>query len=48
MSTEQVWGLTPPISVTLPTPSEVQATDTLFEELKRQNQFEPASEDAKR
>lgn len=40
--------MTPPISVTLPTPVEVQATDTLFEELKRQNQFEPASEDAKR
>ncbi|KAH7041307.1 Poly(A) polymerase pla1 [Microdochium trichocladiopsis] len=47
-TSEQVWGLTPPISVALPTPAEMQATNTLFEELKRQNQFEPASEDAKR
>ncbi|KXJ97723.1 Poly(A) polymerase central domain-domain-containing protein [Microdochium bolleyi] len=47
MDTSQ-WGLTPPISVTLPTSAETQASNALFEELKRQNQFEPASEDAKR
>ncbi|KAJ1337456.1 poly(A) polymerase [Microdochium nivale] len=47
-TSQQMWGLTPPISVTLPTPAETQATNALFEELKRQNQFEPASEDAKR
>ena len=46
--TEKTWGITPPISTLLPTPAEKQASDTLLEELRRQNQFESPAESKKR
>ncbi|KAF3060021.1 Poly(A) polymerase pla1 [Daldinia childiae] len=45
---EQTWGITPPISVALPTPAETQSTHLLLEELRRQNTFESAAETKKR
>lgn len=38
------WGVTPPISMTLPAPEEVAANDDLIAELKAQNNFESPSE----
>lgn len=48
MATEQFYGVTPPISVTLPTESEKRASDALIEELRRQKTFESPSETQKR
>ncbi|RYP43769.1 hypothetical protein DL768_009694 [Monosporascus sp. mg162] len=47
-TTEKTWGITPPISTTLPTPAEVQASEALLEELRNQNQFESPAETDKR
>ncbi|KAI1261200.1 Poly(A) polymerase [Xylariaceae sp. FL1019] len=47
-STERTWGITGPISVTLPTPAETSASNALLEELRRQNTFETAAETRKR
>ncbi|CRG89381.1 poly(A) polymerase [Talaromyces islandicus] len=50
MATQQVrqWGVTPPISMTLPAPEEVAANDDLIAELKAQNNFELPSETERR
>ncbi|KAI1772502.1 Poly(A) polymerase [Hypoxylon cercidicola] len=45
---EQTWGITPPISIALPTPAETHSTHLLLEELRRQNTFETVSENKKR
>ncbi|ODH20028.1 hypothetical protein ACO22_06007 [Paracoccidioides brasiliensis] len=42
------WGVTPPISTALPTPSEIAANDDLTTELKQQNNFESPSETERR
>ena len=42
------WGVTPPISMTLPTPEELAANDDLIAELKAQNNFELPSETERR
>ncbi|KAI0122194.1 Poly(A) polymerase [Daldinia grandis] len=47
-NSEQTWGITPPISVALPTSAETQSTHLLLEELRRQNTFESAAETKKR
>jgi len=46
-STKQ-WGLTPPISSALPTPTDNEKTADLIEELKRENNYEAAEETKKR
>lgn len=48
MAAEPQWGVTPPISMTLPNESEKRANDALFAELKAQNTYEHATETAKR
>ncbi|PTB35404.1 uncharacterized protein TrAFT101_011281 [Trichoderma asperellum] len=48
MASEQVYGVTPPISVNLPTEAEKRASDALIEELRRQKTFESPSETDKR
>lgn len=48
MPGEQAFGVTPPISVQLPTESEKRASDALVEELRRQKTFESPSDTAKR
>ncbi|KAK5988759.1 Poly(A) polymerase pla1 [Cladobotryum mycophilum] len=48
MASEQVYGVTPPISVQLPTDAENRASDSLIEELKRQKTFESPSDTEKR
>jgi hypothetical protein len=48
MASEQVYGVTPPISVTLPTEAEKRASDALIEELRRQKTFESPSDTDKR
>lgn len=48
MAAETQWGVTPPISQTLPNESEKRANDSLFAELKAQNTYEHATETAKR
>lgn len=45
---QQVYGVTPPMKVDLPTDAERRATDALLEELKRQNTFESPADTAKR
>ncbi|PON21222.1 Poly(A) polymerase pla1 [Trichoderma gamsii] len=40
MASEQVYGVTPPISVNLPTEAEKRASDALKDELRRQKTFE--------
>ena len=42
------WGLTPPISVTLPTEKELTLNDSLIAELKSQNNFESPEETERR
>ena len=42
------WGVTPPISLSLPTDAELAANDALIAELKRQNNFEGTQETDKR
>jgi poly(A) polymerase Pap1 len=41
-------GVTPPISVLLPTAAELSANDALIEELKRRNSFEESEATEKR
>ncbi|RSL59130.1 hypothetical protein CEP54_007407 [Fusarium duplospermum] len=48
MTTDQAYGVTPPISAQLPTDAELRATDALLEELKRQKTFESQADTAKR
>ncbi|KAG6005508.1 hypothetical protein E4U21_007902 [Claviceps maximensis] len=48
MSSDQVFGVTPPISIGLPTEAEKRASDALIEELRRQKTFESPSETQKR
>ena len=48
MSSDQIYGVTPPISVQLPTEAEKRASDALIEELKRQKTFESPSDTQKR
>ncbi|KAI1374682.1 Poly(A) polymerase [Hypoxylon crocopeplum] len=45
---DQTWGITPPISIALPTPAETKSTHLLLEELRRQNTFESVTETKKR
>ncbi|CAM1502807.1 Fc.00g075830.m01.CDS01 [Cosmosporella sp. VM-42] len=47
-SEQQIFGVTPPMSVQLPTDSELRASDALLEELRRQKTFESQSDTAKR
>ena len=46
--TDKVFGLTPPISTTLPTEDQVRANEALLQELKAQGTFESATETQKR
>lgn len=46
--TQKQLGMTPPISTSLPTESENQASNALIEELKRQNNYESAADTQKR
>jgi len=46
--TPNQWGVTPPISISLPTDVEKKASEALLEELKRGNNYPSAEEDAKR
>ncbi|KAG5947282.1 hypothetical protein E4U53_006437 [Claviceps sorghi] len=48
MSSDQVFGVTPPISIGLPTEAEKRASDALIEELRRQKTFESPSDTQKR
>jgi poly(A) polymerase len=48
MASEQIYGVTPPISVTLPTDAEKRASDALISELRRQKTFESPSDTQKR
>ncbi|OAQ68243.1 poly(A) polymerase [Pochonia chlamydosporia 170] len=48
MSSDQVFGVTPPISVGLPTEAEKRASDALISELRRQKTFESPSDTQKR
>lgn len=48
MASEQAYGVTPPISVQLPTDAENRVSDSLIEELKRQKTFESQAETDKR
>ncbi|KAH7131365.1 Poly(A) polymerase central domain-containing protein [Dactylonectria estremocensis] len=48
MAGDQAFGVTPPISIVLPTESEKRASDTLIEELKNQKTFESPSDTDKR
>jgi poly(A) polymerase len=41
-------GVTAPLSQSLPTEAELQATNSLIEELKRQNNYESTAETNKR
>ena len=45
---EKHYGITPPISEAMPTPAELAANDALIAELKKQNNFEGASETERR
>ncbi|EJP62626.1 Poly(A) polymerase pla1 [Beauveria bassiana ARSEF 2860] len=47
MSGEQVYGVTPPISVSLPTENEKRISESLIEELRRQKTFESPSDTQK-
>ncbi len=42
------WGLTPPISIALPTPADTTQNAAMIEELKRQNNYEAPAETQKR
>ncbi|KAL3482013.1 Poly(A) polymerase central domain-containing protein [Aspergillus californicus] len=47
-TTARQWGVTPPISTTLPTSEELAANDDLIAELKHQNNFESPAETERR
>jgi poly(A) polymerase len=42
------WGVTPPISLSLPSDAEIDTNDALVAELKQQNNFETSDETEKR
>lgn len=48
MAGDQAFGVTPPISVILPTESEKRASDALIQELRNQKTFESPSDTDKR
>ena len=48
MASEQAFGVTPPMSVDLPTESQLRASDALIEELRRQKTFESPADTEKR
>lgn len=48
MNSEQAFGVTPPISVALPTEAERRTSDALIQELKHQKTYESPSDTAKR
>lgn len=48
MVSEQAFGVTPPMSVDLPTESQLRASDSLIEELRRQKTFESQAATDKR
>ncbi|KAH6890308.1 Poly(A) polymerase central domain-containing protein [Thelonectria olida] len=48
MASEQAYGVTPPISVALPTEAEIRVSNALIEELKNQKTFESPADTAKR
>lgn len=48
MSSERVYGVTPPLSINLPTEVEKRTSDALIEELRRQKTFESPSDTEKR
>ncbi|KAH7313263.1 Poly(A) polymerase central domain-containing protein [Stachybotrys elegans] len=48
MTNEQIFGVTPPMNVNLPTEAEKRASEALIEELKRQKTFESPSDTQKR
>lgn len=48
MSSDQVYGVTPPISLVLPTEQEKRVSDALIEELRREKTFESPSDTQKR
>ena len=39
-SGQQQWGITPPVSMDLPSEAELKLNEEMLEELKRQNNFE--------
>ena len=45
---QKQWGVTPPISLSLPTDSELATNDALIAELKKQNNFESVEETERR
>jgi poly(A) polymerase len=45
---DKTWGVTPPLSIQLPTPTETAASDALLEELKKQGTYESSSDTDKR
>ena len=47
-ATSDFKGLTPPISVSMPTPAEIQTNNDLLKELKDQNNFEAPEETERR
>lgn len=47
-TTTQSYGVTPPISISPPTQRELEITETLMTELRRQNTFESEEEERKR
>jgi len=47
-TSQKQWGVTPPISQSLPTDSELAANDALIAELKKQNNFESLEETERR
>lgn len=48
MSSDQMYGVTPPMKQDLPTDAELHATGLLIEQLKRENTFESPAETEKR
>jgi poly(A) polymerase len=44
----QQWGMTPPVSVELPTSDEIKLNDALMDELKNQGNFESPEATARR
>lgn len=45
---DKQWGLTPPISIALPTPTDVAQNLSMIEDLRRQNNYESLAEIEKR
>jgi len=47
-SADRQLGVTPPISMALPTPAEIEANNAMVEELRKQGIFESKEETDKR